>query len=419
MSQLGADSTATGIMVFTLKASERAFFWGGCQDIEDRELSIGDWHFFAASYHPGGIVTLFVDGTATVHPFPALATILTDVWIGAETLDNGASFRSSFVGAIDDVRIYNRALSPEELELLYTVGNSIPAVISTGEPQTAASGSNFELTVNTVGAAPLFFQWYQDGELLPGATNATLSLIEVEASDAGAYRLMLSNRFGVVWSPAIPLTVLPPLDVNEVLDVGLLGFALRDRGSWQADTAVVRVGQSSLSSGVLGHGEATTVATFLRGPGELGFWWRVSSELGFDRFECWMDGTRVSVISGEQPWQDLVLTLPPGPHQVRWTFRRDPSGDGGQNRAWLDGLRFIPGPDAPDTFSLTQPRLRRRDGLLSAILNGPPGVYEAQLSADAREWAPWFTVTNETGHVELRWPRPEGGEPRFLRVWQP
>ncbi|HMO87029.1 MAG TPA: hypothetical protein PKC18_19140, partial [Lacipirellulaceae bacterium] len=143
---------------------------------------------------------------------------------------------------------------------------------------------------------------------LPGATNATLSLIEVEPADAGVYKLAVSNVFGVAYGPAIPLLVPPALNPAAVLDAEPLAFALRDKPSWLADSNVVRVGAASLSSGVVGHGEAASLVTYLRGPGELRFWWRVSSEPGFDRFECWLGGTRAGVISGEQAWQEVALS---------------------------------------------------------------------------------------------------------------
>jgi hypothetical protein len=393
---------------------------GGTQDFNAGPLTTGDWHFLAASYRTNGSLVVCVDGVLKSNELGQLRTVGTaNAWIGALTIDEGAHFARYFRGAIDDVRIFNRALTPDELQLLYILDQGSPAIVTPDSPQVAAVGTDFELIVTPRGAHPLHFQWYKEGVALAGATNALLQFVEVEVSDAGSYKLMASNFVGVAWSPVIPLEVPPPLNSSQVLDAGPLGFVFPGKDSWQADLNEARIGTSSLATGVVADGEAASVETDLRGPGELAFWWKVSSEPGFDRLELWIGQDRLQVLSGEQEWREVVLAIPFGVHRVRWTFRRDPTGGGGQNRAWLDGLRYTPNVGVPPMLSLTQPRIRRRDGLLSAVLHSPTGIFEAQLSADAVTWEPWKAVTNQTGQVELRWSPPAGGGPRFLRVRQP
>ncbi len=48
------------------------------------------------------------------------------------------------------------------------------------------------------GAAPLSYQWYKDGSLIPGATQASLSLQNLQATHAGFYRVVASNALGSV-----------------------------------------------------------------------------------------------------------------------------------------------------------------------------------------------------------------------------
>jgi hypothetical protein len=53
----------------------------------------------------------------------------------------------------------------------------------------------------------MFFQWRINGFDLPSRTNATLTLADIEADDAGAYTLVVNNAAGSVTSLVATLTV--------------------------------------------------------------------------------------------------------------------------------------------------------------------------------------------------------------------
>lgn len=54
------------------------------------------------------------------------------------------------------------------------------------------------------------YVWQKDGTLIPGATNATLTLTSVKPTDAGAYTVTATNSGGSVTSNAATLTVVAP-----------------------------------------------------------------------------------------------------------------------------------------------------------------------------------------------------------------
>ena len=56
--------------------------------------------------------------------------------------------------------------------------------------------------------APMLYQWQRNGADLDGATNATLSLINVQMSQADNYAVRVSNSYGSVLSAPATLTVL-------------------------------------------------------------------------------------------------------------------------------------------------------------------------------------------------------------------
>ena len=61
------------------------------------------------------------------------------------------------------------------------------------------------------GRAPLFFQWFKGVDPVPGATNATLTLTNLQFADSGVYSLRASNNLAVVASTPVNLlvTILP------------------------------------------------------------------------------------------------------------------------------------------------------------------------------------------------------------------
>ncbi len=94
-------------------------FWGGCLDYASSLITPADqWSFVALTYD-GSSLRLHANGATETTAIGPLNTQNSRLWIGAETLNDGGSFRDFFKGAIDDVRIYNRALSDSEVRQLY------------------------------------------------------------------------------------------------------------------------------------------------------------------------------------------------------------------------------------------------------------------------------------------------------------
>src|SRR6185503_7789399 len=89
-------------------------------------------------------------------------------------------------------------------------GDDGPPIIDT-EPQDISTTAGFPaaLTVRVAnGRPPLGYQWYfNETAPLPGATNLTLALANVQPAQAGAYRLVISNALGMVTSAVAQLSV--------------------------------------------------------------------------------------------------------------------------------------------------------------------------------------------------------------------
>ena len=84
-----------------------------------------------------------------------------------------------------------------------------PAVTSPPRSQTVSAGTNVTFAVSATGSGPLGYQWRLNGANLAGANNASLSLTDVQTTNAGAYDVVISNAAGLATSEPANLTVRP------------------------------------------------------------------------------------------------------------------------------------------------------------------------------------------------------------------
>jgi hypothetical protein len=86
-----------------------------------------------------------------------------------------------------------------------------PTIIAQPQSQTVASGNAAIFTVTVFGPGSLAYQWSFKGTNIAGATNASLTLANVQTNQAGAYRVQVTNAFGSTLSSNAVLTVpIPP-----------------------------------------------------------------------------------------------------------------------------------------------------------------------------------------------------------------
>ncbi len=94
-------------------------FLGGSTTDTSKNLDsfVGQWHQVAVSVS-GTTVTLFIDGVSEGSSTKTMESETSGMRIGSHK--NPSTISEEFSGAIDDVRIYNRALSADEVWQLYT-----------------------------------------------------------------------------------------------------------------------------------------------------------------------------------------------------------------------------------------------------------------------------------------------------------
>jgi hypothetical protein len=86
-----------------------------------------------------------------------------------------------------------------------------PAITGHPSGRAVTVGGKVSFKVQATGTAPLFYQWRQDGEAIPGATNRSVALYSIPTNRAGLYSVVVSNFAGVRVSSNALLTVnVPP-----------------------------------------------------------------------------------------------------------------------------------------------------------------------------------------------------------------
>ena len=84
---------------------------------------------------------------------------------------------------------------------------SAPTIARQPGPQVAVLGGSATFSVSAAGAPAPTFQWRKNGLVLPGATNATFTLLPVLADALGAYDVVVTNPSGTLTSSLAPLTL--------------------------------------------------------------------------------------------------------------------------------------------------------------------------------------------------------------------
>jgi hypothetical protein len=86
----------------------------------------------------------------------------------------------------------------------------------TGEPANtmAVELQDARLTALAIGSAPLSYQWYYEGFLLPGQTGRNLDLTRVSVDQSGAYFVVVTNLSGSATSTVAQLVVLVPPTID-------------------------------------------------------------------------------------------------------------------------------------------------------------------------------------------------------------
>lgn len=184
-------------------------------------VSSGEWHHVASTYD-GAQLQLYIDGQPWGNPHFVSGTISpmlpnSFLSLGSEdgrTVCGNCAGKRYFKGLLDEVAIYNRALSAAEIAAIYNAAvagkctdPTPPFIFAHPAGQTAELGSNVTFAVCAGGMPTPAYQWRFNGNPIADATRSSLVLPAVQLSAAGHYSAVVSNQFDTLTTSNAQLSV--------------------------------------------------------------------------------------------------------------------------------------------------------------------------------------------------------------------
>lgn len=188
-----------------------------------------DWHHVAVT-KVGGAINFYIDGVAyPVAAYDPGFVFSTPAAIGARGDGQGGSF----LGQLDEMSFYSRALTPAEIQISFAAGLSgkcldlvPPTIVSPPQSTNVIAGSNVLFSVVAGGSLPLGYQWRFNGVDISGATNTSLTVSNVQFASTGSYSVIVTNEAGSTTSSGTLNIVFPPATARILASNAMAGSSI-------------------------------------------------------------------------------------------------------------------------------------------------------------------------------------------------
>lgn len=177
---------------------------GSTPDFLEHDLSLDTPYVVVVRYDTATAAsTLWVDPASESDPAVNASDDATPVSVVAFALRQSRSAGNGMgTLVLDDLRV-----ATSFAELFGSVPEAPPQILVQPQSQSVAEGGTVTFRVVASGTPPLYYQWLRAQTNLPGAVNPVLTFDPVTAADAGFYRVIVTNAFGVALSEEALLTV--------------------------------------------------------------------------------------------------------------------------------------------------------------------------------------------------------------------
>jgi len=179
---------------------------------------VGNWVFLAGTWDASTGWRLYRYDTLIAEDLNGYgAWAATSEWaIGSRGKEPSVDFPAAdgwnYGGGVDEVAIFDRALTASQIASIYSAAKATPIITSAPTvPSQVFQGDSLTLEVAAEGTPPLTYQWTKDGTALPGRTSSALTLNNVTSADSGTYAVEVTNPNGTtVASVELTVLVTPP-----------------------------------------------------------------------------------------------------------------------------------------------------------------------------------------------------------------
>ncbi len=219
-----------------------------------------------------------------------------------------------------------------------------------------------------------------------GSANLSFSLTAASSMTVGTVAALVFNATAGAYTANKTENVAVGLIIEDFSTGSFSSFPwIQSSTPWTIVNDNYHSASYAAKSGTITHSQSSTMETtrILSTSGDLSFWYKVSSESGYDYLKFYVDGTQQGQWSGEVDWTQASYTLAAGTRVLKWEYMKDGSVDSGSNCAWVDDIIF-PASTTPSNFYPPQ------------NLSAAPG----------------------NGYVNLTWQTPLTGTPTSYRIYR-
>lgn len=107
---------------------------------------------------------------------------------------------------------------------------------------------------------------------------------------------------------------------------------------WTFDTNNPYEGTYCMKSGQIGHNTSTTLTLYFEvsEADSIAFYYKVSSESGYDKLSFSIDNSEKANYSGDVDWTRAQFYVTAGTHTFKWKYQKDFSSSSGSDCCWID-----------------------------------------------------------------------------------
>ena len=127
--------------------------------------------------------------------------------------------------------------------------------------------------------------------------------------------------------------------VIEDFESGVFGEGWNQQNTpWRIVTESPYEGQYCAKSGTIGNNASSTLLLTHEAStnDSISFYYKVSSENGYDKLHFYIDSQEKGNWSGDVDWTKAAYAVSAGRHTYKWTYTKDQYATGGSDCAWID-----------------------------------------------------------------------------------